>query len=124
MATGARIETLARRLSTAPDRSCRISSRLLRFPCHRERFSQSRSGAYGTGGLDEVGTDGAENRVRRDIHQGHQSREIRSLEEHEFRREFRGIAARREERLPQGTLGQRGQVQFARSVSSFSKRLS
>jgi hypothetical protein len=29
VATGARIETLARRLSTAPDRSCRISSRLL-----------------------------------------------------------------------------------------------
>ena len=45
VATGDRIETLARRLSTAPDRSCRISSRLLRFACNRDRFSQSRSGA-------------------------------------------------------------------------------
>ena len=45
VATGDRIETLARRLWTAPDRSCRNSSRLLRFACHRDRFSQSRSGA-------------------------------------------------------------------------------
>ena len=45
VATGARIERLALRLWTAPDRSCRISSRLFRFACHLDRLSHSRSGA-------------------------------------------------------------------------------
>ncbi len=71
VAAGARIETLALRLWTAPVRSCSNSSRLLRFPCHRDRLSQSRSEPRdGIGGLDEVGPDGGEDRERRDVDEG------------------------------------------------------